>query len=495
MFTEEEKVLIPLLYEVLRLYQLKKKKLDECNIDGKYYAEIDKINKYVLSLQEKIDKFKSQYPKKVLIEQLQKQIKDAQDKIIKLEADIVKLEKLKLMPPGGPSIDHSFDKCKEIYGEIPIHDLVDDVNDWLADANNQTNKDYVDVKYCNDKFKMAFEKDKKIHELTRTYRSVNPSDKKQVELDEIGCEEEYDKHTIKGIDKLNVEKWLEDKKSVKLSQDKKVYEAYNNIKKCNETYKGYFISNAKCDDVFSIVNLDLSKEDEIIKWLKEPSSKTGPHKEYYGKVRNCLTKEYPYEYKKDVDSIVFKEFTENLLLEDKFTTDETDKELVLAQFYRFLREANVGSKWFHISPGDLKTFITTTKDMQPKLYDYLITNNHLNINCIEPNYGLELYMINIGGTAFAYPLFGKFNDGANGGIYVVKLFLESTDPTVKKTIKPYQLAYKELKIYDELTKEIMPHIARGKRLALTCDSPGNYLLLNNLEIHAQASSITIFLYY
>lgn len=515
---QTEITVLNFLYLVLKYYKQKKGYLEGCNTP-EYYSLILDLNEQIKNVEKEIIAFKDKDTatiklNKELLEQIKKLtndntqlLKDKNDLIIekvKLENDKIKLEndiikllaeilklKTKYSSKMGKSfvLDHSVDDCTKIYGNVPIHDFVNDPDEWLGVTGNKISypSTYEDVEYCNRKFKTTYEKDRTILKLERELQG------KPLDLDLEECKKLYGdpdfKIERKGILQINEPiGWLQNNKYIKLVDKKKTYDNYDKIRKCNENVRSGFINEAKCIDVVDVIkdssgilNLNLDNRDELIKWLNAENKKISGKSEYYNKVNDCLKKEYPYKYEKDVDGIDFEEFDNNVVDNGNFKPSSANPDKTLLEFYRFLREADVGSKWLYIEPG----FPVIDPKDQHKIYDYLTTQNL--IDCTKDNYGLDIIRVNVGGTAFAYPVFAKFDSGPNKGLYTIKIFLQSKDPDVMVTLKPYQLAYREIDIYEKFlpdnTSPNMIHVMKGKEINATspCNST-NPLLLKNLGI-------------
>lgn len=178
---------------------------------------------------------------------------------------------------------------------------------------------------------------------------------------------------------------------------------------------------------------------------------------------------------------------------------------VMLRFYKFLLSANVSKKMFFVKEkdndwGDMGRWIEGDKEKQRDLYNKL-SEKLLNdkdfkiVDCTKESFGMtteskgltedegiEIIKINIGGTAFAYPIFVKIKKDDLRGIYVLKTFIKPTSMEGKALLKPYQMAYDEGDVFDRLNKEVgsdkvsLMHMVRGLKLKTECAYDGDKTL-------------------
>lgn len=204
--------------------------------------------------------------------------------------------------------------------------------------------------------------------------------------------------------KQEITKWLNNNKGHN-------YDIY--VQQCNNKYvdNSKPITPEQCDKLFNDIVGSLDPI-IIIKWLDQnidtPLNSSNKIFESYNDIRKCFNNivdaDFSWEY--DGDRI--------------------------NNFYKFLHKATVSSKYL------------TTDIPENKKDDHGVPD--VKIQCDDKFFGLPIYKINVGGTAFAYPVFVNSDTGK----YVVKIFIK---PLSDKMLKPYQRAYKEMDIFEILNKK------------------------------------------
>ena len=271
----------------------------------------------------------------------------------------------------------------------------------------------------------------------------------------------------------------------KLNGDKNIKKERKLIRCRNQHFQEY-LKKTDLNVILKFISpfLDITKRDMIKLWLLR--NKKNP---YYLKIFD------DFEVR-EIFSIDLKDI-ENFEPEDgpKFETQfsleapKTDKEYddfyyaydpknIRDFLYNWLNQTEVGSKWLyvkHIDPldntksrgfaessfGEIVTVIDRDPNAQKNLYETL--KGSIQIDCDKPNYGLDMVRINIGGTAFAYPIIMRYGDS----FYVIKIFPITEEDSYKRSMKSYQKAYRELDMFNYFNAKgykQLHHVVKGNEI-------------------------------
>jgi hypothetical protein len=334
--------------------------------------------------------------------------------------------------------------CHKVYKELDID--LKNIELWLD--KNQQNERYKEVKKCYENLQFVPIDD---------YRKII----KQLEDLKEKCEE------LVGNDVIECKNYLRERNIDIFDMDdyfnKKIgTNEYAKYDKCLN-YKRELYAEKKCSDFY--VRFGVQNPNNIDSFNVQID-------DIYAKNRidQCKKIEFPFGQKKvkikDIDPELFK-------LEDNkefITNKATD---IMNKFYTYIREGSVGKKILVIDSNlydgnIISQILQNDIGYQKEIYDQLIKENKDLIKCEENNYGLRLLFANIGGTAFAYPVFGFYDDGIKKGIYVVKIFIKPQD----LKLKTYQSAFKELTFFEQFKNDYdnLLHVVKGYKLDQECQS-------------------------
>ena len=382
----------------------------------------------------------------------------------------------------------SVDNCKNLFRNNNIHYDHNEVKEWISNNKDKVVKpvDYEAITNCFNIHGKLMNEEQKNYELGRL------NAKKDINYDLAECDRLFtqipfnDKEKFDEIKKMNLlsdtkEDWL---KANKNDKSKAVYDNYLNVQKCANLYRKAVIDRSECDDVFKTEQVKLFDKNnigDIKKWLFDNKGSI-----FYNKTKKCFGTYHPYKFNKDyvdvekLDDILIE--VKSLITNKNFALDCSKDPNILTQFTRFLRYADVGSKFLHVRDAQNKYKINTLEKSltQSQVIDDVIQN--VMIKCSEPNFGLDIYKINIGGTAFAYPLYVHYENGSSStspkGIYMVKMFMEP-DSSSDVKLKTYQKAYRELDVVDKINtmdSKMLVHVSKIKTHGTYCEIPGNTLM-------------------
>jgi hypothetical protein len=253
------------------------------------------------------------------------------------------------------------------------------------------------------------------------------------------------------------------------------------------------VINKRYDDASK--QLEIDDDAKFKAWLDDVSNEKIVGKDLFAKAKQLYESLKPYRHAKyDVDNEYMEKENSTWRIDDPnkefgpALAGDIDAEETALRFYQYLLTANVSKKMFYLdehmsSWSKMSDFVNESEEAKAKqatlyktLTDKLAANPKFLIDCGKANYARgDIIKINIGGTAFAYPMFVKIKEGDLRGIYVLKVFIEPTSEEGKALLKPYQMGYKEGEMFTELNdragdndKSLM-HMVRGVKLSYSCE--------------------------
>jgi len=364
---------------------------------------------------------------------------------------------------------------KNSTADLTIKKEIDDIIAILEKIKNETLQPSSDIELT----------------LNKTIELQEQIDNLKEQLKEQTSRKSYEQCTTlikkKNINPIELYEYLENQKKTGAITTPEILDVYTQLKRCNDEYEREIINNTSCRKVHKKIYTDLpeSKQDPFNDNITNVSQaefariissieKDNRNKKYVGKMKKCkkdyegLPSEFDFDY-----------FTYELDGGGEFVTDAED-EVILRYLHEYLAKSDVGGKWLEIYEDNtpkvnLKSLATSTQ--LTAVYESLAGTLNDTIKCDENNYGLEIFKINVGGTAFAYPIFAitdytNSNQVKSKEIYVVKIFLEPLTTNVK--LKDYQLAYKELDYYKKFDDEPDKNgnlffVIKGRKMDKICE--------------------------
>lgn len=348
--------------------------IDEANLT------ISNQNAIITQLEQQKKELESQIE---ILKEDNKKISELETKLIKLRDELTQPVMQQLQQPINNNIPCDYPDLRQDNERLiqKVHDLQNDLNNAVTAPSPQLAKC---EKVVN-----------KLIEVIRKYdRSFDPN---------TYFIAQRLKRCADLVNKYNINKVRNDPKDINWEnnpdEDYYTKKCYNDNPKYQESKKMIDNIEGRCYD-YNLRVGNTSYQD-MKQWLKADVNKTN---EYYENIKKCFNQHNKYpiifeNYNRDLTDNLFS--IKNLYAASSSSSSSSSAFSLddLYRMYTHLQNANVSEKYFVVGEKNLSKII---QHNQNKIYEQVLHQLDNQIDCNKENFSLDLYKVNIGGTAFAY---------------------------------------------------------------------------------------------